>query len=89
MEMTTLLTDKGTYNAEEVKAMAQAINFGRDIGEIKDSVKSMRDDMNSMKQQYVTRAEWMPVRTMVYGFAALVLVAVVSALIALVLVPRM
>jgi ABC-type uncharacterized transport system ATPase subunit len=49
----------------------------RDIGEIKSAMKEIRED-------FITRAEFEPVKRIVYGMVTLILTAVVGALIALV-----
>lgn len=50
----------------------------RDIEEIKKDIKEMKDD-------YVSQAEFKPVRTIVYSLVGLTLTAVVTALLALVI----
>ena len=47
---------------------------------IDEKVKIIIDEMDSMKSNYVTKEEFTPVKKLVYGQAAIVLVAVVSAL---------
>lgn len=50
----------------------------RDIEEIKNDIKDMKED-------YVSQAEFKPVRTIVYSLVGLTLTAVVTALLALVI----
>lgn len=49
----------------------------RDIEEIKGDIKDMKED-------YITQAEFKPVKSLVYGLVSLTLTAVVGALLALV-----
>lgn len=62
------------------------------LARIDERTKSLQDDMSSVKatlsNNYITRAEFDPVKRVVYGGVGLVLVAVLGALIALVVVGR-
>jgi hypothetical protein len=53
----------------------------RDIEEIKEDIKDLKDD-------FITRAEFEPVKKLVYGIVALVLTGVISAVLGLVLISR-
>ena len=61
---------------------------GVTLGEIARVVRRIESAMvelrSDLKDDYVTRTEFWPVKVLVYGFAGLVLVGVVGALIALV-----
>lgn len=56
-------------------------SIGQDIEWIKTTLKEMKEG----QEKYVTKAEFWPVKTIVYGGAALVLTGVFGALIALVI----
>jgi len=53
--------------------------IGRAVKRIESAMDELRSDL---KDDYITRAEFWPVKVLVYGFAGLVLVGVVGALIA-------
>jgi len=53
--------------------------IGRAVKRIEAAMDELRSDL---KDDYITRAEFWPVKVLVYGFAGLVLVGVVGALIA-------
>ena len=55
------------------------INEG--LAEIKGDVKSMKDDV---KECYVTKVEFDPIKRLVYGAVGVILLAVIGAVIALV-----
>lgn len=59
--------------------------MSKDIGYIRAKVDSIE---TKVEQHYVMRAEFDPIKKLVYGFVGLVLIAVSTALIALVVVPR-
>lgn len=48
------------------------------IREIKQEIRDIRKNQS---EQYVSRAEWEPVKRMVYGLASLILIAVIGAMI--------
>lgn len=50
----------------------------KDIGEIKDSVADLKDS-------FITRAEFEPIKNVVYGMVGLVLISFLGAIIALVI----
>lgn len=52
-----------------------------DLSYIKDEVKGVKEQIGS---QYVTKAEFTPVKNVVYGLVAIILIAVVGGLLALV-----
>ena len=58
------------------------------LGEIGRSVKRIESSMEELRRElrddYITRNEFQPVKTLVYGLVGLVLTAVVVALVALV-----
>jgi len=68
--------------------MNEDFQNGVTLGEIARVVRRIESAMvelrSDLKHDYVTRAEFWPVKVLVYGFAGLVLVGVVGALIALV-----
>jgi hypothetical protein len=53
-----------------------------DLGYIKRDVKEIKD---TLKKDYVTRAEFDPIKNVVYGVVGLLLTAVVGSLVALIL----
>lgn len=61
----------------------------KDIEFIKSEMSDVKSALSSMQQSYqqefITRAEFAPVRQIVYGLVALILVAVVGALLTLVI----
>lgn len=50
--------------------------------------RDIADIKNRMSNDYVTREEFLPVRNMAYGFAALVMTSFVLAIVALVFKPH-
>lgn len=74
------MSDKNVSTAVQLATLtANYTGMAKDMGYIKDDIKEL-------KGQYVTKDEFIPVRNLAYGFAALLLVGVVTALIALVVV---
>ena len=66
--------------SEKVLLLTQSIEYMRsDIKEIKDKLD------NKLDNKYVSKEEFITVKTIVYGQVALILIAVVGALLALVL----
>lgn len=53
--------------------------------ELRTEMRGLREDFKDAKAQYVTQAEFWPVRMLVYGCTGLILTAVVGALIVLVI----
>lgn len=51
---------------------------------IKRDIAEIKEDLRESKGGYVSQAEFAPIRTLVFGFVGLVLVAVVGAILALV-----
>lgn len=50
-----------------------------------DEMKQLRNDIANLKKEFVTQAEFKPVRNIVYGAVAIILTAVVVAMITLVI----
>jgi hypothetical protein len=59
-----------------------------DFGKLIEKVENIEKTVNEIKQRldadYVTKEEFKPVKTLVYGFTGLILTAVIVALLALV-----
>lgn len=73
------MSEKSVSTAVQLATLtANYTGMAKDMGYIKDDIKEL-------KGQYVTKDEFIPVRNLAYGFAALLLVGVVTALIALVI----
>lgn len=51
---------------------------------IKRDIKEIKADIKEIKEDYVSQAEFKPVKSLVYGLVSLTLTAVVGALLALV-----
>lgn len=67
---------------ERTRAMSEQLNgIKRDVESLKVEVD---DRLNGLDGQFVTRAEYLPVRALVYGFVGLVLCAVAAGIISLV-----
>jgi hypothetical protein len=84
----TLLADSAKASLESAKTFAKSAEesnavLQNDISYIKKDVSEIKEKMES---HYVTKDEFEPVKKVVYGLVALILVAVVGAAIALVIV---
>ena len=66
------------YNGAELKRLLI------EVTKISASMQNMEKDIAELKRDYITRKEFEPVQRIVYGLVGLVLVAVVTALVALV-----
>ncbi len=64
-------------------AVASAV-VSVNIDNIKANIKDIKDTLKDMSVQYVTKEEFSVVKSIVYGFVALILIAVVGGIIALV-----
>jgi len=58
--------------------------MANDIGHIKLQLVAIKNALDALTDHYVTKAEFEPVKKLVYGVVAMILVAVVAAIIALV-----
>ena len=54
----------------------------KDIGYIKDSMDEIKD---SLKNEYVTKVEFDPVKQIAFGFVGIIIVAVLGSIVALVI----
>ena len=70
-----------TDDTAEVKSALMS----QDIGYIKSSLDALSKKMDGLTGQFITRVEFMPVRSLVYGLVTLILIAVVGAILALVI----
>jgi hypothetical protein len=57
------------------------------VGEVNGNVKGIMRRLDHMERDYITRAEFDPVKKMVFGTVALILVAVVTAIVKLAILP--
>ena len=69
---------------ERTKAMAQSMDMMR--GQINKIDEDLRAELKSHKTDAITRAEFDPIKRLVYGTVGLILFAVVSAIVASVLI---
>jgi hypothetical protein len=53
--------------------------------ELRTEMRGLRDDFKDAKAQYVTQAEFWPVKMLVYGCTALMLTSLIGAIVLLVL----
>lgn len=75
--------DKRFIDVSRVPLICQAIvTMGSDIGEIK---KSIKENGVKLDTNFVSKTEFTPVKTLVYGFVGLILIAVVGAIVGLVI----
>lgn len=58
---------------------------GNTLSRIDERLKALHEDVKDIKDNFVRKEEFWPVRTVVYGLVGLVLIGVVGALIALVI----
>jgi len=68
-----------------VKKMTVATSVAlivKDIGYIKDGMDEIKD---TLKNEYVTKVEFSPVKQITFGFVGMIIVAVLGSLIALVI----
>jgi ABC-type phosphate transport system permease subunit len=65
--------------------MSEQNNYQTDIKYIRRDLDEIKDLMKEQRETYVTKDEFRPVKTLVYGVVSLILVGVMSALIALVI----
>ena len=54
----------------------------KDIGYIKDSMDEIKD---TLKNEYVTKVEFSPVKQIAFGFVGIIIVAVLGSIVALVI----
>ena len=67
-------------------AAAAAAVVANDITYIKTEMSDIKSMMEKMDSKYLTRREFDPVKSIVYGLVAIILIAVAGALVALVLI---
>ena len=72
--------------ATTAAAAAAAAVVANDITYIKSEMTDIKVIMEKMDNKYLTRREFEPVKTIVYGLVAIILIAVVGALVALVII---
>ena len=73
---------KPSEEAQIATIAADVKNLVRGFEEFK---REIRNEIKSLKNTYVTKAEFQPVRNIAYGFVGTVLLAVVGAVITLVI----
>lgn len=85
----TVVKDDAAVAASVIKSEAVAVAaalLGNDIAHIKEDISEIKASFKEIKALYLTKDEFSPVRNIVYGMVALILVAVVGAIVALVVV---
>jgi thiosulfate reductase cytochrome b subunit len=70
--------------APESNNTKQAL-MAKDISQIRGDLAEIKEDIKQLKGEFVTRNEFMPIKQIVYGAVALILVAVIGGLLNLVL----
>jgi hypothetical protein len=70
--------------APESNNTKQAL-MAKDISQIRGDLAEIKEDIKQLKGEFVTRNEFMPIKQIVYGAVALILVAVIGGLLTLVL----
>jgi hypothetical protein len=79
----------GQTKAERAEAEAIAIAAAvlkNDISHIKEDIGEIKEGFKRMEACYLTKAEFDPVKKVVYGMVTIILVAVIGAIVALVVV---
>lgn len=71
------MANKNTNIAAEIQLATVTANIAAMSNDISDIKKDLRD----LKGQYVTLDQFIPIRNLVYGFVALILIAVIGAII--------
>jgi hypothetical protein len=72
--------------ASAAAAAAAAAVVANDIIHIKTDIAEIKTLIEKMDSRYITRREFDPVKSIVYGLVAIILIAVVGSLVALVII---
>ena len=79
--------DQTTINTSSIstKVEVQLALLVQEVKRLGDDIKDIKDLSKTDRTLYVTKDEFAPVKTLVYGMVGLILIAVVGAILALVL----
>lgn len=67
--------------SSSINTASQLATLNANTTNMANDISAIKDDIKELKGQYVTIDQFIPIRNLVYGFVALILVAVIGAMI--------
>ena len=79
------ITEPTVSERNETRLAVMSEKVGNIEGDVKEVKGDVKDMITRIENHYVTKAEFAPVKTVVYGLVSLIVVAVIGAVISLVI----